>query len=107
MARVLLFLNPVKTNHGAPFQIVDRTFEFTRIPTVGEYVSLGSDESGIAADYEVVLVHHLPLKPNDIDAEVYMKRVSMPGEINGRRPEDPTDDMPWKTGSWPTIKRGK
>lgn len=55
----------------------DVNVEMTRVPNVGEYVSLGDDTSGVAADYVVVLVHHTPHRPNDTDAEVYLHRVDM------------------------------
>ncbi|HEX5747442.1 MAG TPA: hypothetical protein VFZ09_14450 [Archangium sp.] len=47
---------------------------------------MGQDKNGSALDYEVVLVHHTPLKPGGIDAEVYMKRVELPQEIKQRSP---------------------
>jgi len=105
MASVRLFIDPAPGSE-APFKIISDALEFTRVPSVGEFVALGSDEDDQAADYEVVLVHHSPLKPNDIDAEVYIRRVSMPDEILPRRPEVSTDSKQWwKPGSRPKIAR--
>jgi hypothetical protein len=70
-------------------------------------VSLGNDENSIAADYEVVLVHHLPLRPDGIDAEVYMRRIYMPHQILQREPKGHPKDAPWKEGSQPRCAVGK
>ncbi|HVZ86647.1 MAG TPA: hypothetical protein VHG72_06750 [Polyangia bacterium] len=63
------------------FQTLGETLTFTRVPNVGEYVNIGDDTEGMSADYRVVLVLHAPLKPNGVDAEIYMERVLGAGEI--------------------------
>jgi hypothetical protein len=102
MATVLLFID-----NEEPFLIIDKKFRFTRVPSVGEFVALGNDEDSIAADYEVVLVHHLPLRPEGVDAEVYMRRIYMPHQIHQRAPKDHPSDAPWKPGSRPQCAVGK
>jgi len=55
----------------------DRNVVLSRVPSVGEFVSLGNDTTGVAANYEVVLVLHAAGRPNETDAEVYLNRVDM------------------------------
>lgn len=60
--RLLLTVGP-----GAPpFRIQEFLVELSRVPNVGEVLGLGSDEEGIAADYEVALVHHLVRSPTGV-----------------------------------------
>lgn len=53
----------------------DENLDFSRVPCVGEYISLGNDTAGIHAVYQVVAVIHAAGRPNDTDAEVYLRRV--------------------------------
>ncbi len=103
MPNVLIFVDP-DPDGVAPFRIIDRKFAFDRIPCIGEIISLGNDEDGIAADYEVVLVHHAPLQPKDIDAEVYGHRVFLPDVIKAAT--KPLRSGIWKPKSRPAIVEG-
>lgn len=82
MPQIYFFVRPTPDwNKLAPFQMLTPRVEMTRVPSLGEVVSLGNDKSGSAADYVVVLVHHCPFRPNGIDAEIYMRRVDIAGEV--------------------------
>lgn len=63
------------------FQIMPSNLVFDRVPVKGECVSLGNDTEGHGADYRVMFVQHAPLKPNGIDAEIYLARVYLPTEL--------------------------
>lgn len=52
-----------------------RNVELSRVPCVGECLSLGNDENDVHAVYQVVHVLHAAGRPNDTDAEVYLRRV--------------------------------
>jgi hypothetical protein len=98
MATVLLFIDNKK-----PFKLIDREFQFTRVPSQGEIVSLGADENGLAADYEVVLVVHMPLQPKGRDAEVYLRRIDLSAEIMQRQEKGDPGSGYWKAGSRPVF----
>lgn len=84
-----------------PFQLtpssdVGGDYEFSRVPCVGEILSMGNDADGIHAAYRVVLVVHAPrgtvrrpagAKP--FDAEVYAARVDFPKAVLGAAPTAP------------------
>lgn len=76
MAKIYFFIpDPEKMS---PYRVAtDRNVTLSRVPSVGEFVSLGNDTTGVAATYEVVLVAHAAGRPNDTDAEVYLNRVDM------------------------------
>jgi len=73
MAKVSFFFSP-GPDTGSFFRRMGPV-TMTRIPCEGELVQLGNDTNARAADYEVVLVHHLIASPR-VDAEVYLRRVS-------------------------------
>ena len=105
MPKVILFLDSDPSGE-APFLMVTRDsgddgFDLSRVPCVGEFVHLGPDADGIAADYEVVIVHHLLSGERDVEAEVYMKRVYMVDVIHDRR--GVSQEGPWKKDSRPRL----
>ncbi len=105
-AKVLLFLRPDRDG-GPRFRVATRTFRFPRLPVVGEIASLGNDGDGIAADYEVVLVHHCPLRPNGIDAEVYLSRVYLPDVLQRAATNAEPAKAHWNAASWPVEADGE
>lgn len=101
MAKVLIF---VDSEPRGEFRILDYTFNFARIPCPKELVSLGDDDgTGAAADYEVVLVHHAPLKPRGIDAEIYARRIFFPDALKALKQPQASNPY-WKAGSRPRLR---
>jgi hypothetical protein len=88
------------------FNTLGENLTFTRVPNVGEYVNIGNDTEGHAADYRVLLVVHAPLKPNGVDAELYMERVFWPDAMlaeDKRIAQSPPD----RSEFWPKPFKGK
>jgi hypothetical protein len=90
MAKVNIFIAPPPGDLQRPFGILPAVFHVSRVPVVGEVIALGEDTEGKAADYRVVLVHHIPrgVANTDVEAEVYAVRVYMPDlvEAAGKTP---------------------
>ena len=66
---------------------------------------MGNDVDGVAANYEVAIVHHLPVQPDGLDAELYLRRIYL---IDAKKavaelPQRGGDAARWNDRSWPVI----
>ena len=104
MATVIAFVWLKRSGSQSGFQITRKNLEFARLPSVGEFVNLGNDTEGVSADYRVAVVVHAPLRPNGIDAEIYLERVFLPHELHtvseriGANPNDQAHLLPARDG---------
>lgn len=58
-------------------------YELSRVPEVGELITVGEDTRGHSLDFRVLLVRHEPAKANRTDAMVYVERVNIADHITG------------------------
>ena len=100
MAEIQINVN-VKTRNlnGVPdFRALPDDHLFSRVPQIGELITLGNDSEGHEACYRVVLVLHMPTKPSKLDAVVYAERVDITKYLTSAAetsvPEDDADIVP-------------
>jgi len=61
---------------GEPFHMHPKEFKFSRVPCMGEVVSLGKDKSLVAETYRVLMVMQIAGgPPATVDAELYVKSI--------------------------------
>ncbi len=85
MARVLIFLADGPNTDGRPFLTKSEAVDMSRVPSVGEVLTLEDDEHG-GADYRVALVRHDATGDGAADAEIYAVRVSIADVIRAAAP---------------------